>query len=97
MTEHLLHYIWQFRYFNTGNLQTTDSREIEIIHPGSYNTNQGPDFLNAKIKIDKTIWAGSVELHINTSDWQSHKHSSDKNYDNVILHVVWNNDADLQL
>jgi hypothetical protein len=97
MTEQLLHYIWQFRYFNTGNLQTTDLREIEIINPGNYNTNQGPDFLNAKIKIDKTIWAGSVELHINTSDWRSHKHSSDKNYDNVILHVVWNNDAELQL
>ena len=97
MTERLLQYIWQFQYFNKSSLQTTDAQSIQVINPGSCNTNQGPDFLNAKIKIDDTIWAGSVELHINTSNWQQHDHSNDKNYDNVILHVVWNDDADLKL
>ena len=97
MTERLLQYIWQFQYFNKSHLQTSDAQTVQVIQPGIYNTNQGPDFLNAKIKIDNTIWAGSIELHINTSDWEQHKHSLDKNYNNVILHVVWNNDHDLQL
>ena len=97
MTERLLQYIWQFHYFNNSSLQTTDTQPVQVINPGIYNTNQGPDFLNAKIKIDDTIWAGSVELHIHTSDWQEHNHSKDKNYSNVILHVVWNDDVDLKL
>ncbi|CAN5876117.1 DUF2851 family protein [soil metagenome] len=97
MTERLLQYIWQFQYFNKSLLQTADAQGLEVIHPGNNNTNQGPDFLNAKIKIAGTIWAGSVEIHINTSEWNEHKHSQDKNYNNVILHVVWNNDADLKL
>ena len=97
MTERLLQYIWQFQYFNNSSLQTTDTQPVQVINPGIYNTNQGPDFLNAKIKIDDTIWAGSVELHIHTSDWQEHNHSKDKNYSNVILHVVWNDDVDLKL
>ena len=97
MTERLLQYIWQFQHFNGSLLQTTDEQSLLVIQPGLCNANQGPDFLNAKIKIDTTIWAGSIELHINTSDWQQHNHSSDKNYKNVILHVVWNDDHDLQL
>ena len=87
MTERLLQYIWQFRYFSSSMLHTTTSQVLQIINPGTYNTNQGPDFLNAKIKVDGTIWAGSVELHIRTSEWLVHKHSQDSNYNNVILHV----------
>ena len=97
MTERLLQYIWQFRYFSSNMLHTTTSQVLQIINPGSYNTNQGPDFLNAKIKVDGTIWAGSIELHIRTSEWLAHKHSQDSNYNNVILHVVWMNDIELQL
>ena len=97
MTERLLQYIWQFRHFNDGALQTAQQQPIQLIQPGIYNTNQGPDFLNAKIKIDQTLWAGSIEIHINSSDWKAHQHSNDKNYNNVILHVVWNHDADLSL
>ncbi|MEP6713244.1 MAG: DUF2851 family protein [Ferruginibacter sp.] len=97
MTERLLQHIWQFRHFNASGLQTSASQALQIIHPGTYNTNQGPDFLNAKIKIEETVWAGSIEVHINSSDWKAHGHSSDKNYNNVILHVVWNNDTDLSL
>lgn len=97
MTEKLLQYIWQFQYFNNAGLFTEEGEAIQIIHPGLLNTNQGPDFLDAKIKIGNTIWAGSVELHIHTSDWKNHKHSGDKNYKNVVLHVVWKNDTDLNL
>jgi hypothetical protein len=97
MTERLLQYIWQFQYFNSNNLITEEGESLQIIHPGMPNSNQGPDFLDAKIKIEKTVWAGSIELHINSSDWKNHKHSADKNYKNVILHVVWQHDVDLHL
>ena len=97
MTERLLQYIWQFQYFNSKDLFTEEGELLQIIHPGTLNTNQGPDFTDAKIKIENTVWAGSIELHVNASDWKNHKHSADKNYKNVILHVVWQPDADLKL
>jgi hypothetical protein len=97
MTEQLLQFIWQFRHFNSADLQCTNAQQIQIIHLGNYNTNQGPDFVNAKIKVDETVWAGNIEIHINASDWNAHKHSTDINYKNIILHVVWNNDVELTL
>ena len=93
MTERLLQYIWQFQYYNTGELSTVAGEPVQIIFPGQYNMNQGPDFSDAKIKIGATTWAGTVELHINTSDWKKHNHQQDNNYNNVILHVVWEDDT----
>jgi hypothetical protein len=92
MTERLLQFIWRFQYFNKGELQTTTGEDVQIVFPGTYNTDQGPDFSDAKIKIGKTTWAGSVELHLLSSDWKRHNHHNDKNYNNVILHVVWEDD-----
>ena len=92
VTERLLQFIWQFQYFNQGELQSTSGETIQVIFPGTYNTNQGPDFTDAKIKIGKTTWAGNVELHLLSSDWKKHNHHHDRNYDNVILHVVWEDD-----
>ncbi len=92
MTEKLLQYIWQFQHFNRDGLVTDKNEVIQVIHPGQLNHNQGPDFLDARIKIGTTILAGSIELHLKTSDWQKHNHSSDINYKNVILHVVYRND-----
>lgn len=92
MTEKLLQFIWQFGYFNKSELATESGEELQIIFPGLLNTQQGPDFSNAKIRIGSTVWAGTVELHLLTSDWQKHKHGQDKNYGNVILHVVWRHD-----
>lgn len=92
MTERLLQYIWQFQYFNKTDLVTTTGETVQVVFPGQYNTNQGPDFTDAKICIGKTTWAGTVELHIRTSDWAKHNHQKDKNYNNVILHVVWEDD-----
>ena len=97
MTERLLQYIWQYQYFNPGQLVTTDEQQVQVIHPGIYNNNQGPDFLNARIKVGNTLWVGSIEIHIVSSDWQLHKHSADKNYGNVILHVVWKDVPELPL
>lgn len=97
MTEQLLQYIWQFQYFNPGQLTTSTGENIIIINRGTLNRNQGPDFINASIKIGDTTWAGNIELHVNASQWEEHKHSGDKNYNNVILHVVWENDIELNL
>ena len=92
MSERLLQFIWQHQYFNTGNLRTTEGESIQIIQPGVLNSNQGPDFLFAKILIGKTEWVGTVELHLKSSDWIRHEHQLDANYGSVILHVVWTND-----
>ena len=89
MKEDLLQYIWQFQYFNLNNLATTDNSILQVIHPGTKNYNAGPDFKEAKIKIGDTMWAGNVELHVNSSDWMHHRHHDDENYHHVILHVVW--------
>lgn len=97
MNEKLLQYIWQFQYFNISNLYTQNGEPVTIIYAGSHNSNQGPDFSNAKIKIGDTTWAGNVELHVQSSDWKAHKHAGDANYKNIILHVVWDDNEDLQL
>jgi len=97
MTERLLQYIWQFQHFNASHLFTVEDEPLQIIHPGLYNTNQGPDFINAQIKNGTITWTGSIELHIHSSDWKNHKHAADDNYKNVILHVVWQHDVELAL
>jgi len=96
MTERLLQFIWQFQYFNKSELTTSAGEIVQVIFPGHYNTNQGPDFSNAKIKIGNTTWAGNIELHLKTSDWERHNHHKDINYNNVILHVVWENNISQQ-
>ena len=93
MTEKLLQYIWQFQHFNKSALQTTDGEQLEIFFPGNINGDQGPDFSNAKIKIANTTLAGSIELHCRSSEWNKHQHDLDKNYKNVVLHVVFQNDV----
>ncbi|WP_276502151.1 DUF2851 family protein [Terrimonas pollutisoli] len=93
VTERLLQFIWRFQYFNKAELITAEGERLQIILPGQYNNNQGPDFTNAKIVIGNTTWAGTIELHIKTSDWRKHKHERDKNYDSVVLHVVWDDDS----
>lgn len=93
--ESVLHYIWKYRLYNYTNLKDTSNNLIEIIHPGYENLDAGPDFYNAKIKINETTWAGNIEIHLRSSDWFKHTHDLDKAYDNVILHVVWINDSDV--
>jgi hypothetical protein len=88
MKEALLQYAWQYRLFNINNLKTTKGENVDIIDIGKPNTDAGPDFFNAKIKIDNTLWAGNVEVHLRSSDWQRHKHEQNKNYNSIILHIV---------
>lgn len=93
MKEDFLHYVWKYKVFSLKNLQTTEKETIEVVNAGFSNTNSGPDFLHAKLKIANQLWAGNVEIHLKTSDWYAHHHEKDANYDAVILHVVWEDDA----
>ncbi|MDP2541206.1 hypothetical protein CSC81_01645 [Tenacibaculum discolor] len=95
MKEEFLHFLWQYKLFNSTNLISVKREVVEVIDSGSYNTNSGPDFLNAKLKIDEQLWVGNVEIHIKSSDWYAHHHEKDVNYDAVILHVVWEHDSDV--
>lgn len=96
MNEKLLQFIWQFQYFNRTQLFTTDEKPLQIIHQGTLNKNGGPDFSEAKIKIGNTFWVGNIELHVNASHWLLHHHSTNKDYNKIILHVVWLNDKNIQ-
>ncbi len=92
MTEEFLYYIWMFRLFDK-DISTTSGESIKIIKTGERNTDSGPDFFNAKIKIGDTTWAGNVEIHVNSSDWYKHNHQENNAFDNIILHIVYQNDA----
>lgn len=86
--ELLLHYVWHHKIFPLQPLKTTAGSTIEVLDPGLPNPNAGPDFFNAKLKIDGVLWIGNVEVHQQASDWLKHGHDRDKAYDSVILHVV---------
>ncbi|HEX8017129.1 MAG TPA: DUF2851 family protein [Flavobacterium sp.] len=95
MKEDFLHYLWKFKKFDTLNLRTINQEEVTIINTGNYLELAGPDFFNAQIKIGDQKWAGNVEMHLKSSDWYLHLHEKDPAYENVILHVVWEYDADI--
>jgi hypothetical protein len=92
--EDLISFVWQYRKLPL-HLKTTDDEAVEVIHPGQKNTDSGPDFFGAKLKIGDTLWAGNVEIHVKSSDWLKHGHQKDRAYDSVILHVVYENDVEI--
>lgn len=95
MHEDFLHYLWKHKKFDVLKLTTTDFEAIQILSVGQHNLNSGPDFFNAQLRISDQLWAGNVEIHLKSSDWFLHNHETDKTYDNVILHVVWEHDTDV--
>ena len=93
MNEDFLHYVWKYQLFSIHNLKTTTKEDLTILKTGSHNHNSGPDFFNSQLKIDNQLWVGNVEIHLKSSDWYAHHHEVDENYDAVILHIVWEDDA----
>ena len=93
--ELMLHYVWKHKIFPLHKLTTTDGKRVEVINPGTHNTNAGPDFINALIKIDDITWSGNIELHLKSSDWNKHHHDTNPDYNSVILHVTTENDCDI--
>jgi len=96
MNEDFLHYLWQYKCYKPGLFITDQEHYMEVIHPGLPNSDAGPDFFNAKIKLDGVVWAGNVEIHKKASEWYQHQHNQDPRYDNVILHVVLHNDKEVK-
>lgn len=92
MQEAFVQFIWKMQLFTASTLSTTDGEPISIIQRGELNTHSGPDFLHARIRIGETLWVGNVEIHLRSSGWLAHQHHTDRAYDNVILHVVYEHD-----
>ncbi|GGW22805.1 hypothetical protein GCM10007383_03300 [Arenibacter certesii] len=78
-----------------GKLYTSNNEPVQVFEVGSHNLLAGPDFFNSKVEIGEQLWAGTVEIHIKSSDWYAHHHEQDPNYNNVILHVVWEDDVNV--
>jgi hypothetical protein len=93
MREELLHFIWKYKQLQLQKLETTNGMPLSIVEVGVHNFLSGPDFFNSQLRIDGQLWAGNVEIHLRSSDWYAHHHEEDMNYNNVILHVVWEDDA----
>ena len=95
MCEDFYHYVWQHQYFDKADLRTAAGEEIQVLKPGHRNADAGPDFLNARLRVGDVEWNGAVEIHLRASDWTRHNHQTDPKYDQVILHVVGQYDADV--
>ncbi|MBF1148830.1 MAG: DUF2851 family protein, partial [Cloacibacterium normanense] len=95
MNENLLQYLWKYKIFSKLDFKDTDGNPIEILDFGTLNTNSGPDFSLAKIKTKNIVLAGNIEIHVKSSDWYFHNHDLQKDYQSVILHVVYFNDTDV--
>ncbi len=91
MNEDFLHYLW-LHHLPGKTFLGTQQEKITILSPGQPNPDSGPDFFNGKIRIDGTLWAGNIEIHVKASDWFRHGHQNDPHYDSVVLHVVDKND-----
>ncbi len=94
--EKLMQFVWQHRLWDYTPLRTSDGKRVRIMHPGTINTDAGPDFFNAAIEIDGQRWAGNIEIHVKASDWFRHGHDKDRAYDSVILHVVQEDDTEVR-
>lgn len=93
MREDFIHCVWNYKKFDFSNLKTTQGENLVIVNSGQYLQKAGPDFFNAQIILENQKWAGNVEIHLKSSDWYLHNHEKDDNYNNVILHVVWDHDT----
>lgn len=96
MTESFLHYLWEHRLFDFMNVRTTGGEPLRILFPGYHNTDAGPDFRQAVVRIGPMKWAGDVEIHIRSSDWYRHHHQDDEKYLSVALHVVYEHDCEVE-
>ena len=95
INEDFLQYIWRTQKYDKSSLRTTDGASVEVLKAGTLNYDQGPDFMDARLRIGGQLWAGKVEVHVKSSDWQKHGHEGNPDYFNIILHVVYEDDQPL--
>ncbi|MEM7087630.1 MAG: DUF2851 family protein [Bacteroidota bacterium] len=96
MNEDFLHFVWKFQKFSTIHLKTVQNEPLQILDVGQHNFDAGPDFFFGKVVIGGQVWAGTIEIHLQSSNWYTHRHEIDKRYDSVILHVVWEHDMEVR-
>ena len=92
MKEEFLHYLWKYGLYDPERLFDNEKNKIVVLNPGEYNRDSGPDFFNARISVAGTTWAGNIEIHTKSSHFDQHGHQHDAAFNNVILHVVAEND-----
>jgi hypothetical protein len=95
VAEDFIYFLWQYHQYSPEKLKTTDGKSLVVVNPGFRNSDSGPDFNEAHVKIEDMSWFGQVEMHIRSSDWLLHKHHIDPAYNNVVLHVVWEHDEEV--
>lgn len=95
MREEFVQTVWKYQLFDRNQLKTSSGSSIEVVHQGFLQHHSGPDFSAARIIIDGILWVGNVEIHMNSKEWNHHRHFADPAYDNVILHVVYSDDHDV--
>jgi len=97
LNEAFLQYVWRHQLLQGREFTSTDGRALRIVRQGELNHDAGPDFFNARVAIDGVEWVGNIEVHVRTSDWNAHHHSQDKAYNNIVLHIVYEHDAEITL
>ncbi|PWJ41075.1 DUF2851 family protein [Sediminitomix flava] len=95
MKEDFLHFLWMHQQFDLKDLKTTQEESITLLDRGYPHEDEGPDFRQARILLNEMEWVGHIEIHIKSSDWEKHKHHTQERYQNVILHVVWEDDQEV--
>jgi hypothetical protein len=89
-TERLLQAVWQHQRLKRGELKTADGKTVRVFHPGFASVEGGPDFRDAVLQIgDDAPRSGDVEIDLRSGGWRAHGHDKNKSFQNVILHVVW--------
>ncbi|MBK8339124.1 MAG: DUF2851 family protein [Flavobacteriales bacterium] len=96
MGEDLLQFIWEAQLFDRNALRTTAGLPIVVIRPGRSHRDSGPDLQEARVQIAGQHWAGNVEVHVRSSEWNTHGHQNDPAYDSVVLHVVFEHDSEVR-
>lgn len=94
--ENFLQLVWKYQYFDKNQLFTTHELPILVKKIGYQNFHEGPDFNESHLKIGEMEYFGHVEVHLKSSDWTAHTHTSDDRYNSVILHVVWEHDEEIK-
>ena len=77
MTEEFLQYVWANSLFTSTVCVSTKGKRVEILNVGFQNRDAGPDFFNAKVRINDVVQVGNVEIHQKGSDWFRHAHEKD--------------------
>lgn len=97
-SEKLLQSVWLHQRLLRDKLTTVDGRPVEVLHPGFWNRESGPDFRGAVVRIaGELVPSGDVEIDLHSSGWKSHGHDRNPAFKQVALHVVWEGDARSQL